>query len=246
MKKFTRKIYNKKLVALGLSSFMGIGLTSTGFAAWVMSKDANETPEGSVNVAVITDASATIKLLDDYATKEGNTWKLKENFSFNAPEDDIEGRLRSDKTGPKECLTVTLKGVVEADVKYNLTAQILDLPDGIEAAMTEGYIAWNPEYTDYTSVTSVDLDESGAFTITLGFVWGVEFGGVNPSIYYDEVAEGIAKDDATMQSELLTFYQIIRGLSEKPTSFDGLSSYNGTFKIQLSASPAPVETDPVA
>lgn len=62
MKRYTRKHYNKKLVALGLAAFMGIGLTSTGFAAWVMSQNAKEDVQGSVNVSTMTDASVSIKI----------------------------------------------------------------------------------------------------------------------------------------------------------------------------------------
>jgi hypothetical protein len=72
MKKYTRRHYNKKLLALGLSAFMGIGLISTGFAAWVMSKDENVEANGNVNVAVMQDSSISLKLWDptDIGTKE--------------------------------------------------------------------------------------------------------------------------------------------------------------------------------
>ena len=246
MKKFTRKHYNKKLVALGLSAFMGIGLVSTGFAAWVMSKGASETPEGNVNVAIITDASAKIELDQDYATKDGNVYKLTQNFSFNADKEDFEGRLRYDGNDPAECLTITMKGTLTADVPYVLSAVITELPAGIKAAIEKEYIVWDTTYENYTTSKDVDLvstsdDNVKEFTITLGFKWGTKFGGVNPSLYYDTVDEGIAKNDATMQDELLTFFQVICGLPEKPTSFDELNNYTGTFKIQLSAT-APAST----
>ena len=64
MRKFTRRHYNKKLIALGLSAFMGVGLTSTGFAAWVMSKDTEQPATGGVSVSTMTDVSASFTLFD--------------------------------------------------------------------------------------------------------------------------------------------------------------------------------------
>jgi len=72
MKRYTRKHYNKKLVALGLAAFMGIGLTSTGFAAWVMSQNAKEPVNGNVSVSTMTDASVDILIYN--SNDEGVFW----------------------------------------------------------------------------------------------------------------------------------------------------------------------------
>ena len=240
MKKFTRRFYNKKLVALGLSSFMGIGLTSTGFAAWVMSKDVNEKPEGNVSVAIVTDASATIDLTGS-ATKDGNLWTFNDALVFDADPLDAEGRMSyqkaPDTTTNGEDLTMTFSGVLTSTVPYDLTAK-LELPAGIVAAMEAGYIQWADGSVDYTGTAkTVELGEGGTFTVTITFAWGAKFNNVNPCYYYDsEEAEDIT--DAKMNEEMLEFFKVICGLEETPESLDGLAEFNGKFKVTLTASPS--------
>ena len=241
MKKFTRKHYNKKLVALGLSCFMGIGLISTGFAAWVMSKDTTETPEGNVNVAVVTDASAKI-MLEAPASYDAASkiWTLNDNFSFDAKKTDREGRLRFGGAGDGEDLSITIKGYLTGNegVAYDLTAQV-GLPAGVTAAIEQGYLAWAD--TDYSKLTDIELDENGKFTITLGFVWGEKFGGLNPCEYYDTEGKGKAISDEQMKTELDEFHAaIITGLTESKNE-DVIEKYTGKFTVTLSATPAPVD-----
>ena len=239
MKKFTRKFYNKKLVALGLSAFMGIGLISTGFAAWVMSKDANTTPTGNVNVAVVTDASAKIDLSGS-AVQDGNVWNLNDPLRFDADRKDKEGRMSfngGDNEG--EDLTVTIKGVLTSDVPYELKAK-LTLPASIVAAMEAGYIKWAQDAIDYTVETEVDLSQDeatkGAFEIVLSFAWGERFNYVNPCYYYDSAA-AIDIDDAEMHAEMLEFVKVIYGLPETIDTFGELTEFKDTFSILLTASP---------
>jgi hypothetical protein len=238
MKKFTRKFYNKKLVALGLSSFMGIGLISTGFAAWVMSKDANEAPEGNVNVSVITDASAEIKLNEPAKYDVTNkVWSIEDGFSFDALSTDNQGRIRFGGSGNGEDLKISFSGYLTGNegIAYDLTAQVV-LPEGVKNALAQGYIAWADGY-DYQNTTKLELNDD-KFTFSIAFVWGERFGGMNPSEYYDVHEEGKAKDDATMNQELNTFHdEISAGLTAK-TVEETTENYSGTFKVVLSATPA--------
>lgn len=243
MKKFTRKFYNKKLVALGLSSFMGIGLTSTGFAAWVMSKDANEAPEGNVNVAVITDASAKIEL-DEPATYDAQKklWSLNDAFSFDAKATDNQGRIRFGGTGAGEDLSLTISGYLTGNegIKYDLTAQVV-LPEGVKNALDQGYIAW-ADGTDYQTTQTIELSEDDKFTITLSFVWGEKFASMNPSEYYDVHETGKATDDETMNAELAAFHSVISAGLQSKTVEETVEMYSGTFKVLLNATPAASET----
>ena len=238
MKKFTRKHYNKKLVALGLSAFMGIGLVSTGFAAWVMSKDASETPEGNVNVAIITDASVKIELEHPASYNETDKlWTLNDDFSFDARKDDVSGRLRFGGDGNGEDLSITIKGKLEGDgaVDYNLTAKV-ELPSGVAAAIDAGYIAWK-DGVDYEHTAQPVALDGNKFTLTLEFVWGDKFGGKNPCEYYDNEGKGISEAD--MQSQLEEFRKTITGVDA--SIGDDMENYTGKFKVTLSATPAPVD-----
>ena len=243
MKKFTRKHYNKKLVALGLSAFMGIGLVSTGFAAWVMSKDASETPEGNVNVAIITDSSVKI-MLDSPATYDDSTkiWALNDDFSFDAKKSDTSGRLRFGSAGNGEDLSITITGYLDGngDVAYDLTAQV-ELPEGVAAAIDEGYIAWKGGVDYEHTAQTVALDDDWKFSITLEFVWGDKFAGLNPCEYYDTVGAGKEVSDEDMKTQLDAFHAVITtGLTENKDAQDNIEKYTGKFKVTLSATPAPV------
>ena len=150
MKKYTRRHYNKKLLALGLSAFMGIGLISTGFAAWVMSKDADESVSTGINVSTITDSSANIVLDSTIYTLSGDTKQLNTNFSFDAPNDDRVGRLYSDGKGG-ENLVVTISGRLYATEAYTLSVQLKDLPNGVKNAIQEGYLTWAEDSYSFTT-----------------------------------------------------------------------------------------------
>ena len=167
MKRYTRKHYNKKLVALGLSAFMGIGLTSTGFAAWVMSKDAELTPEGNVNVSIIQDASVEITLTDGSYEYANSVYTMKDNFYFDSKNDDFEGRIRATKNQlTSEDLQVTVSGrVVGAEVVYDLTAKV-ELPATISNAITAGYLAWDT--IDYSATpVEITIDDAGNFSFII-------------------------------------------------------------------------------
>ena len=265
MRKFTRRHYNKKLIAFGLCCFMGIGLTSTGFAAWVMSRDAQKEAESGVNVSVMKDASVDItlwELLDngDIATnesgnpvemtKDGEKYKLSDNFSFDADPSDNFGRIRG-TTDSVEDLKVTVKGSLGAsaeNVAYTLTAK-LTLPTAIKNAIDKNYIALTEESKAYFSdnggiVNVVD----GAFTIVIEFNWGSAFKNVNPSIYFDttyddsttETPFGTDVSDEKMEEIMNDFHStLVNGLDVKydTENPETAISYSGIFNLILSATP---------
>lgn len=200
MKKYTRRHYNKKLLALGLSAFMGIGLISTGFAAWVMSKETEKSASTGINVSTITDSSANIVLDSSILKDNGNAEIaiLKQSFSFDAAEGDLSGRLRGDGA-QSENLKINIKGEVVGDsaITYGLSVK-LELTDGIKDALQAGYIAWggNYEFTNqqipgtnaeehYEVDVEILLTDDGKFNFDIEFVWGSEFYGMNPSEYFD-------------------------------------------------------------
>lgn len=298
MKRYTRKHYNKKLVALGLAAFMGIGLTSTGFAAWVMSQNAKEEVSGNVNVSTMTDASVSIKIYQSdnlgaiwqkdgadathsginsgyigtesrnlaelttagYSRKEltktDNKYKTTDNFVFDAAVGDKEGRLRvSEEPGAGEDLEVKIFGTLEekSGVDYTLTAAV-EIPASIHNAILEGYlktdmtmvkekkegetlISATYEIADieYSTVTGYEND----FVVTISFTWGTAFGGVNPSLYYDEHQTGKEVSDAQMKTDMGTFWNTITGKTFD-WSADEPMTYQGNFNVVLSASPKEV------
>ena len=260
MKKFTRKHYNKKLIAFGLCCFMGIGLTSTGFAAWVMSRDAALEPESGVNVAIIEDASVKITLTEGTYTQDETTKviKLNDDFTFDAIYTDNVGRVRAQSGATEEDsedLSVEVSGKIEsAGVPYDVTAQVA-LPQGITNAIAAGYLAWDETNgKNYSTAQKVDVAQDGSFKFTVLLKWGEKFKGMNPCEYYDydfsldiedydpavegtvPLGKDVSNDD--MQKELTAFWNTMTGAAEDNTATD--KSYSGAFKITINATPAVV------
>lgn len=220
MKKYTRRHYNKKLIAFGLATFMGIGLVSTGFAAWVVSKDSKVEEEDNVTVSTITDVNMEIVVTE----KTGD-------FVFGAKEGDEEGRIYSDGQD-EESLSVTIKGTVRnAEAMTSLTIQLTTLPEGVAAACTEGYLVAPECYASPIELinlpTTTETESEGtmivSFEYTISFAWGEKFGGENPSIYYD--GAGATIEDAVMFEELKKFRTML--INEKTEAGDlDLNKFN--------------------
>ena len=261
MKKYTRRHYNKKLLALGLSAFMGIGLISTGFAAWVMSKDEQVESNGNVNVAIMKDSSINIKLWalnpDGSIRKEGdnnvelgkdgdNKYILTDTFNFDADKNDKTGRMRyeGDANGGED-LTVTIKGVIEeTGIPYKLKAELV-LPATIQDAINQGYLKLSTATEELlANDDGIDIADDGSFTVVIQLAWGDKFQGDNPSVYYDNVYPesttenplGKDVDNTTMQKQMLKFWGILTGetitkIEDIPTDY----SFDGQFTIKLIA-----------
>ena len=52
--KLTRKSYNRRIFTFGTLVFLSAALMSTGFATWIMSKDASQNQTGNVTMGTIT------------------------------------------------------------------------------------------------------------------------------------------------------------------------------------------------
>lgn len=270
MKKYTRRHYNKKLLALGLSAFMGIGLISTGFAAWVMSKDEQVESNGNVNVAIMKDSSINIKLWalnpDGSIRKEGdnnvelgkdgdNKYILTDTFNFDADKNDKTGRMRyeGDANGGED-LTVTIKGVIEeTGIPYALKAELV-LPESIQNAVNQGYLKLSTATEELLADDDgIDIAEDGSFTVVIQLAWGDKFQGVNPSVYYDTnygeasttgTPLGKDVDNTKMQEEMTAFWYCLTG--EEATSNNHMSqeySFNGQFTIKLIATALDTDTN---
>ncbi len=232
MAKITRKSYRRKRVVLGAVLLGGVALVSTGFAAWVLSANANETISSNVKVGVISDNEMKIKL--DGAS-------MNQTISFNAPSTDTTGRIRygSDEIGA-ENLTITVSGTITNATYLNRLTIKMDKITSITAAIDANYIAlvnndgW---YGNEINILTTDgADSTKTFSYTLGFKWGTAFGGVNPSRYYDEDENGKLVTDAEMKSQLVAFKKTICGLDASTSDDIALAhSPNFTYNVTLTA-----------
>ncbi len=182
MARLTRNSYKRKIILFAVFVFISIALISTGFAAWVMSSNAQLDANGNVSVGVVSDSSLKIEVTNLEALEAFS-------FQFEPAEGDETGRVRIDsETKLSEALTFTIEGKITnyaVLAKDGLTIKMV-LPAGMQKAIDLGYIV-APECVAEDQVIAVTPDDKGGatFTYTLTFKWGTEFKGVNPSLYFD-------------------------------------------------------------
>lgn len=222
MARLTRNSYKRKIVLFGIFIFASIALISTGFAAWVMSTNAKEsTSPGNVSVGTVKDSSLKIKNIKLEGTQ----------FVFEPSRGDNTGRVRVDadaeETKAYESLSVTLTGTVSLKkylgsltIKLSVVEPDSDHPtkfaDGIKKAVELKYIVL-PECFSKTGkvITFSGSDDATEYNIneTIAFAWGDAFKvpnslnpletiNVNPSLYYDDYAEGLAINDEDVKKTL--------------------------------------------
>ena len=231
MAKITRKSYRRKRVVLGAVLLGGVALVSTGFAAWVLSANANETISSNVKVGVISDNEMTISL--DHES-------FDQTISFNAPSTDTTGRIRygSDEIGA-ENLTITVSGEITNATYLNRLTIKMDKITSITAAIEANYIALvnaDDWYGNEFTIPTTGEGSTKSFSYELGFKWGTAFGGVNPSRYYDDDENGELITDAEMKSQLVAFKKTICGLDASTSDDIALAhSPNFTYNVTLTA-----------
>ena len=239
MAKLTRNSYKRKIILFGVFVFISIALISTGFAAWVMSSDAQDDATGNVNVGLVNDASLKIEITNKDAL-EGFT------FQFEPAEGDNTGRVRLDKETPEihEELTFTITGKIsnpEILAENGLTIQ-MTLPAGMAKAIELNYIV-APECV--AAPKAITVNENGEFTYTITFTWGAAFNSMNPSLYYDNDADGLLVSDADAKVALENLRACVYNYYDELTADganrasvieshkgDALPTYNVTLKAE--------------
>ena len=210
----------------GIMGFVSIALISTGFAAFVLSTNAEKQDSGNVNVGTVTEASLKITSVLD-----------KPNFLFEPEKSDTTGRVRNDGTN-FECLTIVVSGEV-ANTQYlregGFTIK-LDLPEKFQKAITDGYIV-APECATEAQKVDLTLDDASKpnvkdFSYSVTFKWGAKFNSMNPGLYYDTDPTGLSVSDAAMTETLHNLRKAAYGLDDpmgEPLEGDNV------FTITLSA-----------
>jgi hypothetical protein len=233
--RLTRKSYRRKLIMFGFSIFMSLALTATGFAAWVLSKDAVKNTEGQVQVGAVTEAS--IEITDIIFTDTDTDGNVLKSFLFEPLESDTTGRVRNNGEDFED-MDLNIQWTVN---NYQLVGDFsveFKLPDGVYKAIKANYITLPAGFTDTGATETVggetyhiltldlpnDVSESKTgdpvlnytysingdvetvvFTLTLKFGWGTAFGGENPGTYYDTNVTGKDVDYDIVKATLNRF-----------------------------------------
>lgn len=226
MNKITRKHYNRKLIMGGLMAFASIALISTGFAAFVLSTNAEHKVDGNVNVGTVTKASLKIEPVELSST----------SILFEPTKDDKSGRVRNDDKN-FECLSINISGEIQNSqylAEKGFTIK-LELPQKFQQAITDGYIV-APECAG--KEVAISTSNHGTkpnvktFSYDVVFTWGTKFNGMNPGLYYDTDPKGTTISDEEMTTTLENFRKAAYGLTDsngEPASGDNV------FHITLTA-----------
>lgn len=226
MKKTTRKSFSRKAIIVIASVFLVISLTATGFAAWLISNDANADKSGNVTVSDISDQILGVTI--DTATPE--------KINFGPAKGDTTGNIQYVSTDAEdvESLKVTVKGTVknfntmkemEVSIKVpdsvitaagyklnedgNTYSEDVNLPKYIElpagAQDSNGKYIVSDSKVVYTKESKIG--EKPVFTVSateatfefvIEFKWGALFENENPSLYLDNQVSGKTIDETEL------------------------------------------------
>lgn len=241
--KLTRKSYKRNIIVFGLMLFMGIALVSTGFATWVLSQDTSTTAGGNVEVGIVSDNELKITDLKYYTVYNGegdagNKEVSKDNleFNFEPTEADTTGRVKNDGVNFEQMSLYIVGKIAPTSFIDDFNVKVT-LPAGVEKAIEDGAIAldattakYAAKNTEGTLVIGADVIVDGVvqdgfnvitspeegtylFTIKVGFVWGTDFKGQNPGVYYDEDETGKAVLYADVKAALHNLRSAVHGCS---------------------------------
>lgn len=228
MSKITRRSYKRKKIVAGIAIFGAIALVSTGFAAWVLSSNANKDQNTGMKVGTVNDSSMKITNIKvegiDTKRTSPTLGEIIEttDFSFNPKHDDNTGRVRYGAEGDDcgERLALTISGIVtEAQNLGSLTIGPKNVPDKIIQARDDNYITVPAcltdvvtlvENTDYSIIVNEGIT-TAKFSYKVEFGWGSLFNNMNPADYYDDFSEQQIST-SEIKSTLNSMHSLLDGL----------------------------------
>lgn len=234
--RMTRRAFRKKLITFGVSTFMCLALTATGFAAWMLSNDANKGASGEIEVAAVSEAG--IEVGDLAFLEKDASGALLKNFKFEPLEDDTDGRVRWDKKNSED-MDIKIGWTLTNYQNVKSTYLELEVPATIKTLIDNEYIAlpsefsWNADSGKYVysipelKETPEPLNDGRLtykynkdgesvnieFELTLTFLWGDKFAGQNPSYYFDEHETGKLASYDTIKNTLNELKAAAHGLT---------------------------------
>lgn len=234
MKRVTRRSYRRSVIMFGIMLFVSIALLSTGFAAWVMSSDALNSPESNITVSTVTESSLqlSVTLDEDHDEIFFAPDKTDETGRVRVGKDDHGNVVESEQlkikfTGRLNRIDILDKVTVELKATSEVVKQLVDAQEAgyIELPACFNVKSYRPEST----VTKIELLPSQLtaaydgetiigydFTVEIEFKWGSMFEhsgtNMNPSVYYDLEDPTIqAITDDEVRSTLLAMRAMILG-----------------------------------
>lgn len=206
-----------KVVALATSLLVGVSMMGVGFAAWVISNNAEATATGNITAEAIKDEALTENdfKITDGASGTTITYGVPENANVN----DASHWLHADSATKTELLTHAITFSVSSNVNtisvaYAASGSNIEGTEknGWDLAVERGYVGaisysisgqdvnskayFTGTGTTFTKNTEADFGNTNVtITITVQFTWGSHFGGQNPYEYYAGKAMSDSRSD---------------------------------------------------
>jgi len=172
-RRLTRNHFKRKLITAGIAIFASLAISTTGFAAWLISTGDEKSLDGNVTVGAVQDASVTIENLQ---------FKDDIDFlSFNGRGDDIgKTVIVNGVTLPNRVTTSLVEGENAESLSVELSCTIKNLkaastleiryhePQGVTEAVKAGYLTLPTNLNSTVPSTTSD----GVTIYTLKFAKG--------------------------------------------------------------------------
>ena len=207
MAKLTRKSYKRKKIAFAAVILGGVALVSSGFAAWVLSSNAEKDVQGGVKVGTVEKGSLKMEISLEGA-ETGETGLNSGKFNFNTKADDHTGRVRAaENQKPEDSENLSLSYVVTVKSPIDNFKQL----DITMTANKEGKPFDLSSATDETG--KITYKFSWTATYIVAFKWGNLFGGKNPGEYYDLEETKSTITGTEVENTLNAMHEALDGIS---------------------------------
>ncbi len=239
MAKLTKKQYSRKRLMAAALIFVAVALIVTGVAIWLLFNALNGTFGGNIAVGAVVDSPLEFSriVIDGIEVDlRSPDHSVDSGFRFDSASGDLDGRLMWNGEDAEK-MSVHVDVVIDHAMYLQQFEYELELPEGVIEAARKGYLVID-EYYDWEKAEPKRIEipvDSGTYykeqdswrlQFDLYLYWGEAFGGVNPSIWYDDGGADVPYDD--MVDVLNDFHDIIMGGSKFSTP---------TFTLTLIASP---------
>ncbi len=231
--RLTRLSFKRKAVTFGTIVFTSVALGTTGFAAWVMSMNTEDSVQGNVSVGLVEGGSLSFSNVAISSESQG--------FYFEPKVEDVTGRVKY-KSGLGESLEITVSGKISPLEELGDLYYKIEIPQGVKDAADAGYIVLPDGSTTNAKATSGEAYVEGEaiaysgttgtyeFSFDVAFAWGDVFGGENPGLYYDDAGKDISY--AEVKRTLEDFRAILYGYAEDLEAIENNLEYDETKKAE--------------